>query len=190
MYEQIIDGQPIKLTKEQLDKVVYLGLVKASELSQGPVEESEKKEVLKEKEEKKDERTEVQLLKEELSKREQAKMFSDLEEAFSEAEYDKDFEADLKEKVIIQMARQVSQGKPLAIKKIVRDTIQEFNRKVEKYKPKVNISEKEKGNEKVKFSSAGKPAGEAELKPLGRQAFRDGTLVKRVFSHLENLVKD
>jgi hypothetical protein len=190
VYTQVIQGTEVKLTEEQLNRVVYLGLQAAHKMA----EEREKpKPTIEKKEEKKDPEKatnkEVQDLKADLSKKEQRQVNIDIEENFEDQEIGGPyFEKMLKEQAFIAIATAMQKDEPYSARRICKQLIKAHKEQMEKLtKPKVNLKEKEEDKNKTKLEGKGKGAGDESPKPLTRKAFKDGSLAKQVAAHLEKL---
>ena len=186
VYDTVVDGQSIKLTRAQLDQVVYLGLIKATENSEQKKTKTEKEEVKQDPE--KGTRKEVAELKAVLTQRDIRQATSDIAEELDECGIESEyFKGIIRQQAFIAVASAIRDDKPYSTKQICKKLIKAHKDELAKQKPKIDIDDKEKDKEKTKFTGSGRTTGQEPKKSLDRHAFRDGRLAKVVASHMDAL---
>lgn len=187
-YTQVIGGEEVKLTEEQLHKVVFLGLQKAQEIHEN---RNKPKSTEQKKEEKKDPEkatsNEVAELKADMTRREIAQVNADVEEFFDEVIDIPDyFKGILKQQAFIAIATAKKNDEVYSAKKICKNLIKTHNEAIGNIS-KIDLQKKEDDKKKTQLSTKGKTAGQEAENKLTRKSFRDGSLSKRVAEHLEKL---
>lgn len=192
----VYKGRTYNLSQDEIDRAVSLGFERAEQIATAG--KDPKPEPKPEPEQDADPRsTEIKELKEQvaslnekLTKKvrtdENAAIIGTVNGAISTFNFDQETAADIREQVLSKIAIAMNQGKDVDYGEIAKTTAGNWAKRL-KVETVTDATSKVKDRDKTKFDSAGKGRTEPEKeKPLKKNAFKDGSLTKRVLSRYRN----
>lgn len=187
MRKYVYKGQTLELNDAQLDNVVALGLMKAEELQESRSKEETKEEEDKPKEKLSPEQERINKLEKELAdlrkdSRESSndRILNDVNNVVDSYDFPDEARTDILKLILSDVALEMQDKKRPNVKKIATD-IASRHAKLMKIDRKTDASGKLSDRDKTKFD--GKPGTttkEDKLPKLGKKAFKNGDLAKRI----------
>lgn len=190
--EFIVDGEVVKLTKDQTARAVYLGLIAAAEKQklvdgEGDVKKDDLKDVVDKQKGETNKQYDERIAKLEarLEARDRQTSYkekvNEVQNLINKAEVDEDFKEDLLKSVLLRDAEATSRKLNIPITDLVKNELEKHKKKMEKYTRRVDPEEKDKDRKATeKLTSSNKSAGDKKEEPLKRDAFRSGKLAQRI----------
>jgi len=189
--ELVVDGELIKLTPDQAKRAMHLGVVKAkeqlAEKKRLEDEAAKNKDKIDKVEEKKPDETlkayeaRIARLESDQAAAQDDAMIARLDLLIDNGDVLEDFKEDVKTVILTRFVTLRQQNPRTNIGEIAKTVIEQHKKKTEKFRSTVDVEKKLEDKNKTKTQGGGKAGtSQEDLPKLGRNAFRNGDLSKRI----------